>query len=337
MRKFRFLLTAILSILLTFSLTACGGGGDKTDGGDQPSPPPAEVFNEVTEDVASVYNKFASAYRNSDVFNIYDYYEKPIHFSYDLDYKATFTDLISKGSNGCEETMDWTGESVVTSDANYNPSLLYKEAILADAWGFDVYGSEAKQFIQSKKYSYYRNNYVYNSTDNVTASKQYNPSMQSSIIYNRPGSNLTSRFYNVLLDKYKDLAGKFDSVKVYLNEDGNTLKLVVTKAISFEDIRDYTVIDGNKYVSTYKLESRKHVYSAIIVNNYEMTLTLSLNANELGEFTSLNYMGLDVKTIEDNDACTGKYKLFSSVNTTEKVVMLSGAELEFPQYILDLE
>ncbi len=334
MRKLKILTTFILTIMLALSLTACKGGeGNK---GNNPTTP-AEVWSEVVDDADIVYNKFSSAYRDSSVFDIYDYYENPVHFSYDMEYKTVFTDLISKGSLGCEQTMDWTGESVVYADDKENLQLLYKEAILTNDWGFDVYGSEQKQEVASKKYSYYKDKYVYNSIDDKTASKSYDGgSVKNSIIMNRPGGNLTSRVFNLIEVNYNKAIKAHGNVKIYLNEDGNAMKFVITKAVSFEDIRDYTIIDGYKYVSTYRLEQRKNAYTWTIINNYEMSVILSFNENELGEFTSLNYVDLNVSTIEDNEQSANKDKVFSSVKISERVKMLDGIEMEFPKYILDM-
>lgn len=348
MKKFKFLTTFILSIILAFSLTACGGGGgEKTEPSGPNGPgtsvtpptPPAEVFNEVTENQATVYNKFASAFRNYDVFDIYDYWDDNyVHFAYEMDYNTVFTDLISNGSLGCEEKIDWTGESVVWTLANNTQNLLYKEAILTDTWGFDVYGSDAKQQMISNKYAYYRNNYVYNSVDNVTASKIYDGgSKKSEIIWNRPGGNLSSRLSTIIDSTYNNAVREHGNIKVYLNEDENTLKFTFNKAVSFEDISRYTIINGNNYVSTYRLEQRKDAYTWTIVNNYEFTVTLSFNADELGNFVSLDYAGLDVKTIADTEETATKHKVFSSVNISEKITMLDGMDMEFPKYILDME
>ena len=339
MKKFRFLLLTVLSLILAFSATACGGGDGGDDGGNTPQTPPAEVFNEVTENPSEVYNKFASAFNDYEFFDIYDYWDDNyVHFSYELDYNAVFSDLISEGSNGCEDKMTWTGESVVWSLANNTQNLLYKEAILIDTWGFDVYGSAAKQQQQSNKYAFYKDNYIYNSTDNATAYKMYDGgSKKSEIIWNRPGSNLTSRLATIVNNTYNNAVYNHGAIKVYLNEDGNTMKFVFNKAVSFEDIRNYTIINGNTYVSTYRLEQRKNAYTWTIVNNYEMAVTLSFNADELGNFTGVNYLGLDVKTIADTEETADKHKVFSSINISEKVTMLEGKEMEFPQYILDLE
>lgn len=332
MKKLKYLLACVLAVVLLAGTTACFGG----EGGGEAK----EKFNEVSsEQVSSVYDKFANSFYNKAVFDRYGYNraDNNSNFAYDASYSATFTDLIISSAKGEKVSLKNKAQSAFFYDENQKLTLLYKEEMDISDWEFNLYDSSYKKQVNQKKYAYYKDDCVYNSNDGKTIVSKVSDTRgtyRMRISAQRPGESLVNRLHNIVNYSYVSASQAYDDIKVYLNEDGNAMKFTFTaKAVNMSNIDNYQFIDGDTYVSTYQLGSRKNIYASDIVSNYTVSITLSFYMDGEGNPIKAKYFALDFTQTADDEATASKYKMFSEFTTSEKITFIDGTNVSFPNYV----